>query len=135
MRVVLDTNVFISGLFFSGPPFRILQAWRDEAIQLIISPGIFQEYRRVAQELSSSSPDIDISDFLDPLLVNAEMVDAGQLLEAVPVDADDDKFLACAIAGACEYVVSGDKHLLDVSPYRKVKILKPRQFVDNHLQP
>ena len=133
MIIVLDTNVFISGIFFSGPPCTILKAWRDNAIQLIISPDIFQEYHRVALELSAQFPAIDISEILDLLLVKAEMIDAGDLPEAVSADRDDDKFLACAIAGSSQLIVSGDKHLLDISPYRNMIILKPRQFVDKYL--
>ncbi len=53
MKVVLDTNVFISGIFFSGPPSNILQAWKDSKIQILLSKEILLEYRRVAEELSS----------------------------------------------------------------------------------
>lgn len=133
MRIVLDTNVFISGIFFSGPPYTILEAWRDGSIQLVISPEIFQEYRRVAEELSVKYAEIDISDILDLLLVKAEMIDASPLPKPVSADADDDKFIACALAGSMKLIVSGDKHLLDISPYRNVIIIKPRQFVDDYL--
>lgn len=133
MRIVLDTNVLISGIFFSGPPYIILKAWRDGAIQLLISPDIFQEYHRVAEELSVQFPEIDISDVLDLLLVKAEMVNAGPLPRQVCADADDDKFIACAAAGSSRIIVSGDKHLLDVSPYRKIEVIKPRQLVDKYL--
>jgi putative PIN family toxin of toxin-antitoxin system len=44
MKVVLDTNVFISGIFFSGPPYQILKAWRDGKIQLVLSESILEEY-------------------------------------------------------------------------------------------
>jgi putative PIN family toxin of toxin-antitoxin system len=47
VRVVLDTNVFISGVFFTGPPYRILEAWRDARIQIVVSPHILDEYKRV----------------------------------------------------------------------------------------
>lgn len=51
MRVILDTNVFVSGIFFSGPPHEILEAWRHGRIRLVISPEILEEYRRVGEEL------------------------------------------------------------------------------------
>jgi uncharacterized protein len=60
MKIVLDTNVFISGIFFSGPPAQILKAWGDRKIQIILSKEILDEYRRVAYELSSKFPSIDI---------------------------------------------------------------------------
>lgn len=56
MRIVLDTNVFVSGIFFSGPPSRILEAWRDGKIELAISPDILSEYQRVGNELSKQFP-------------------------------------------------------------------------------
>ena len=46
MKVVIDTNVFISGVFFTGPPSKILEAWRDERVRVVLSPDIFEEYRR-----------------------------------------------------------------------------------------
>lgn len=133
MRIVLDTNVFISGVFFSGPPHTILKAWRDDAIQLVVSPEIFQEYQRVAEELAGQFPGIDISDILDLLLMKAEMVNARPLPTRVCADADDDKFIACAAAGSSQLIVSGDKHLLDISPYQKIEVVKPRQFVDKYI--
>jgi putative PIN family toxin of toxin-antitoxin system len=65
VKVVLDTNVFVSGVFFSGPPFQILQAWRDEKIQLAISPEILDEYRRVGETLAEEHPSIDLGPMLE----------------------------------------------------------------------
>ncbi len=61
------------------------------------------------------------------------MIDAGTLPEPISADADDDKFLACAVTGSVGYIISGDKHLLDVAKYRNTTVVKPRQFVDKYL--
>ena len=53
MRFVLDTNAFVSAVFFSGVPGRILEAWRDGRLQLVLSAGILDEYQRVGQALSA----------------------------------------------------------------------------------
>lgn len=53
MRIVLDTNVFVSAVFFGGVPGRILEAWRDGRLQLVLSAGILDEYQRVGQALSA----------------------------------------------------------------------------------
>jgi predicted nucleic acid-binding protein len=58
VRVILDTNVFVSGVFFSGPPYQILEAWKDDRFHLIISQDILAEYSRVAEILSSQFPAI-----------------------------------------------------------------------------
>jgi uncharacterized protein len=134
VKIVLDTNVFVSGIFFSGPPFLILQAWRDETIQLVISPEILDEYRRVGQLLAEEYPAIDLRPMLEYVIHNANVFSAPPLAERVCDDPDDDKFLACALAGGSKLVVSGDKHLLKVSGYRKIEVLKPRDFLDNHLR-
>ncbi len=51
MKVVVDKNVFVSGVFFSGPPFEILSAWRDGRLQMVVSAEILEEYRRVGNVL------------------------------------------------------------------------------------
>jgi putative PIN family toxin of toxin-antitoxin system len=53
MRIVLDTNVFISGIFFSGPPSKILKVWGNKSFQIVLSQQILDEYQRVAENLSS----------------------------------------------------------------------------------
>jgi putative PIN family toxin of toxin-antitoxin system len=134
VRVVLDTNVFISGIFFTGPPHRILTAWHDGDIEIVASAEILDEYRRVGKELSHQYSGIDIEPFLALLAIGADMVIAPDLPEPVSQDPDDDKFLACALAGRCEVVVSGDKHLKKVTGYRGIDVLSPRSFVDCYLR-
>lgn len=133
MRVVLDTNVFVSGIFFSGPPYQILKAWHDGKLKLVISPEIFEEYLRVGAVLNEQFPTIDLGKILEVVADKASMVHAQSLPEAVCIDPDDDKFLACAISGKSRVIVSGDKHLLHVSGYREIRVMKPREFVDKYL--
>lgn len=63
MRIILDTNVFISGIFFSGPPSQILKAWENQRFQIVLSQQILDEYQRVADDLSSKFPTVDILPF------------------------------------------------------------------------
>lgn len=76
MKVVLDTNVFISGIFFTGPPFRILSAWRDGDVKIVISAEILDEYRRVGIALAEQFPDINIRPILELVAGEAETVRA-----------------------------------------------------------
>jgi putative PIN family toxin of toxin-antitoxin system len=135
VKIVLDTNVFVLGIFFSGPPYLILAAWQDGKIQLIVSPEILDEYQRVGEILAEDHPGIDIRPFLAYVVRNAEIYSAPALPEPVCEDPDDDKFIACALAGNCDQIVSGDKHLLKVTGYHNVRVLKPREFVDQYLLP
>ena len=134
MRIVLDTNVFVSGIFFSGPPSRILEAWRDDNVQMAISPDIFHEYQRIGSELSKQFPIVDLNSILGLVIIHAVMFPSPKLPEPVCEDPDDDKFIACAITSKSNVIVSGDKHLLKVSGFRGINILKPREFVDIFLK-
>lgn len=133
MKVILDTNVFVSGVFFSGPPYRILEAWREGELELILSSDILDEYRRVATILAEQFPPVDLQGILEFVEKDAEFFDAPALPKQVCDDSDDDKFLACALASNTKIIVSGDKHLLNVSGYRNIEILKPKTFVDKYL--
>jgi uncharacterized protein len=133
VTVVLDTNVFVSGVFFSGPPYQILRAWKNQEIQIVISLEILDEYNRVGEELSEQFPETDLNPILELVTTKAEIVKAARLYEAVCDDPDDDKFFACAISAKAEIIVSGDKHLLKMSGYKGIKVVKPRQFIDEYL--
>jgi putative PIN family toxin of toxin-antitoxin system len=134
VKVVLDTNVFISGIFFSGPPFSILKAWRDRRLRIVVSAEILDEYRRVGERLGKEFSGVDLEPFLALLAIEADVVFAPSLPECVCEDPDDDKFIACALAGGCKLIVSGDKLLKKVSGYRGIKIVSPRSFLDSHLK-
>ena len=134
MRIVLDTNVFISGIFFTGPPYQILKAWRDGRVQLLVSPSILDEYQRIGAELALQFRDIDLKTFLDLLTVQAEIVLAPNLPPVVRDDPSDDKFLEAAMAGNASYIISGDKHLLKLSEFQGIQILKPKDFVQRCLK-
>jgi len=133
VKIILDTNVFISGVFFAGPPYQIIKAWRDDILKLVISEEIFEEYRRVGKLLGEQFPMVDLQPILDLVRASAQIFSVKCLPESVTDDPDDDKFLACALACKSKMIVSGDKHLLKVNGFRGIKIIKPREFVDNYL--
>jgi putative PIN family toxin of toxin-antitoxin system len=133
VKVVLDTNVFVSGVFFSGPPYQILEAWRGGELELVMSTDILDEYRRVATVLADQFPPVDLHAILDFIEIEAVFFDAPTLSERVCDDPDDDKFLACVLAGETKVIVSGDKHLQRISGYREIEVLKPKAFVDAYL--
>jgi putative PIN family toxin of toxin-antitoxin system len=133
VKVVLDTNVFVSGVFFGGVPGRILEAWRDGQLTLLVSVTILDEYRRVGRLLAQQYEGVELEPVLALVTVNAEVVEAPDLPEQVCGDPDDDSFLACAVAGGGAVVVSGDKALRAVSGWNGIEVLSPRGFADRYL--
>ena len=133
MKVVLDTNVLVSGIFFSGPPAKILRAWSQGKFKLMLSPEILDEYTRVSAELAGKFPDIDFRRILDLVVVRSDVCSPDALPQRVCEDPHDDKFIAAAIDSRTKIIISGDKHLLRVSGYHSVSVLTPRQFVARYL--
>jgi putative PIN family toxin of toxin-antitoxin system len=135
VRVVLDTNVVVSGIFFGGVPGQILSAWVAGELLLMLSPGILDEYRRVGYELGIRHPEVTASfeAVLSLIAMNAMIVDATPLDEPVSADSDDDMFLAAALASKTRIVVSGDQDLLRASGWRGIVVLTPRQFQNHYL--
>jgi len=134
MKIVLDTNVFISGIFFSGPPSTILQAWRNSKFQIVLSKEILIEYQRVAEELSAKCPAVDIDKIIELFTIYGELIETKNISVSVCEDPDDNKFIECAIASNCKLIISGDKHLLNITNYQGISVLKPREFVDNYIK-
>jgi uncharacterized protein len=134
MKIVLDTNVFISGIFFGGPPSEILKAWRKSKVSIVLTEQILQEYQRVGEELSARYPSINISPIIELFTIFGEFVETEGVSESICEDPDDNKFIECAIASQSKFIISGDKHLLKISGYKDIEVLKPRGFVDNYLR-
>ena len=100
----------------------------------MISQEILEEYHRVGKTLAEQFPGVNVGSILELLAVNSELTLAPSLPEAVCDDPDDDKFLACAPASKTKLIITGDKHLLRVSGYHGLEVVRPRKFVDDYLQ-
>jgi len=133
VRIVIDTNVLISGAFYPGPSSRILDACIRGEFQIVVSPDIIDEYTRVGEEFTRKRPNVPFAQFRDILISTALFVQTPPLPKPVCEDPDDDKFIACALAGDAKVITSGDKHLLAVSGYAGIEILRPRRFTDEYL--
>ena len=133
MRVVLDTNVVISAtLIKGGNEDRILRAWQRGAFQLVVSRQILEEMGRVLfyERIRKFQwmDDADVVALLQILAAESVLV-AGRLKVKASRDPADDKFLAAAVEGKAEYVVTGDKDLLVLKAYRLVEIVTPGRFI------
>ena len=117
-----------------GPPQKILEAWRDGKIQLLLSPAIMDEYQKVMRELSVQFPGIKVEALIDFVVVHSEIILPPSLPPVIQTDPSDDKFLECAVAGEATCIVTGDKHLLKLLSFKGVCIQKPREFVEDHLE-
>jgi putative PIN family toxin of toxin-antitoxin system len=136
VRVVLDTNVVLSGVFFGGVPGEILSAWNRGHFDVVVSSQVLDEYERSGAALAEGKPSLQQAwaPVMRWIVENALIVDAEDLGQSVSADPDDDAFLACALAGGARVIVSGDRHLKAVSGRRGILVLPPRRFHDDFLR-
>ena len=129
LKVVLDTNIVVSGIFWKGPPYQILRSWVAGDFQPILSLEVLDEYQRTLDELSRTKGLSAPVGIIDHLLLNAELIVPGDLVEQICDDPDDDKFIALALAARANYLVSGDKALLRVADIDRLQIVTAKQFL------
>lgn len=132
MRAVLDTNVLISGVISTGVPHEILVSGFEGTYQIVVSVETLGEFRDTLQKYPEKfhMSEEEIQREVETVRYFAEFVDPEESIAAVDDDPDDDKFLEAAAAGDVDYLVSGDRHLLDIESFRSVDIVEPRAFYE-----
>jgi putative PIN family toxin of toxin-antitoxin system len=130
IRVVLDTNVLVSCLLFGGTPGALLVLWTTGRIRMLMSSAMVDELLRVLAYPKFDLSEEDIQYLLyAEVLPYAEMVDVRPGPVIITEDPSDDRFLRCAHAGRVEYIITGDRHLLNLKTYRRITILSPADFL------
>lgn len=129
MKVVIDTNVFISS-FFGGNPQEVIQLWRNQTVTLCLSDTVLDEYIEVLQRLELNEQLIAELVGLFSSQYNLLFTKKTPSIKAVQQDPDDDKFVECAIALEARYIISGDKALLSLGNYQQNRIVTPAAFLD-----
>jgi putative PIN family toxin of toxin-antitoxin system len=136
LRVVIDTNVLVSSVISKkGAPAFLIQAWSEGLFDLVISEAIITEIERVLSEHSLKQvfkiSNDHIASLVELLRRNSILVPGSAAVAgAVPADPTDEMFIAAALDGNADVIVSGDKDLLEIESFQGVAILTPRQFLD-----
>lgn len=128
-KVVLDTNVTISALFWKGPPRVIYDLIRDGKLFMLLSAEMEKEFIRVLGYPKFGLTAQEIPPFIRDLRMHSSFIETSSRIIAIPADPTDNIFLDCAVDGKADYIISGDKHLLDLYSYNGVQILKARDFL------
>jgi uncharacterized protein len=132
VRVVLDANVLVSALISPAGPLRaIVGSWVDERFELIASLALLDELRDVlGRPRFRRWVSLDVAaEFIDGIAQDAVIVADPPAQAGVTADPDDECLIALARAARGDYLVSGDRHLLDIAD-PEPPVLTPRQFLD-----
>jgi uncharacterized protein len=137
IKIVMDTNVLVNGVLTPGrAPARLLELVLAAKIKLVISTQIIQEIQRVMEYpgiiklMKKHRVDSrELAETIWRLLRVAHLTPGTIKVQRVAADPADDKFLACALEGQAEFIVSGDHHLTDLKHYQGIRILSPAAFI------
>lgn len=134
MVVVLDTNVMVSSFIISvGLPARIVAAWRARRFEVPVSSVLQAEYQRALNYDRTSRchgmTAEQVAEAVEALREIAVLVEPLEVPVVIADDPDDDHVLACAVAAGAQFIVSGNRHLLDLHEYRGIRILTPAAFL------
>jgi len=132
IKVVVDTNVFISS-FFGGNPKKIIEMWQSGDITLCISKPIIDEYTAVLRRLGLQNEQ-ELDELLSLFANGFHALFTGKTpeLHVVTEDPDDNKFIECAVALKAEFIISEDKAVTAIQDYMGIRIVNPRDFLISH---
>ena len=128
MRIVVDTNVLASAVFFGGKPYQLLHYIMEGRVDVVASKEIVDEYEEIVSRLQQKYPAISTRIPLQDILAQFEIIRVSSDIH-VSRDPDDDKFISCAVDGKCIYIVSGDSDLLTIGNYGDIEILTVVDFL------
>jgi putative PIN family toxin of toxin-antitoxin system len=137
LRAVMDTNVLVSGVLWRGVPFELLRWAEKNSLVIYTSLEILAEVHRVlhypkfqqCMDNQQASP----GELFAKIASLCTIIQVDQVVKGVCSDADDEKFLSCALAANVKVLVSGDRHLLNLVQYQSVRILTAREFYQENI--
>jgi putative PIN family toxin of toxin-antitoxin system len=133
IRVVIDTNVVISGLLFGGIPGRLIQLWKNKQILPLVSKEILSGYLKVLAYPKFKLTEEEINYILYQEIVSFfEVIPVEQKPVIIKEDPSDDKFIRCAQSGRAKVIIAGDHHLISPNSFKEIKILSPSEFLEKY---
>ena len=124
LKVTADTNTLISAVISKGNEFELLNLAHKGKIEIVLSPPILKEFRNVISRAKFGFSEEQIDNAFKQLLNITTIVVPSIKLDIIKEDTSDNKILECAEAGRADYIVSGDRHLLNLGKYKNIKIVR-----------
>ena len=130
IKVVIDTNVFVSAILFDGELDKLINLWKRKKIVLLLSKEILEEYIKVLSYKKFKLSDEIIKRIIyEELLPYTRNIKVKKRVNIIKEDPSDNIFLECALERRADYIISGDKHLLQLKQYKSIEIISFREFI------
>lgn len=120
---MLDTNILVSSVFWSGASYKIVKLITKRKIESYTSIVILNELRRVLKsKIKYNLPEAKVQEIIESIRMHSVLVYPKKKI-SIAKDPKDNKFIECAMAANADYIISGDKHLLEVGRYKNIRIV------------
>ena len=135
IKAVFDTNILVSALLWEGLPNQLLSLVKEGKIEISLSIKMIVELEEVLHREKFKNRikelNTNVGELLSGLLILADIYELENVIDVIQEDPDDNMFLECAVYSGADYIISGDKHLLDLGKYSGIVIMSPKDFFTN----
>jgi uncharacterized protein len=134
MRLVLDTNIYVSNLISEkGNPAKIVRWWLEGEFDVLVSQPIIDEILRVSgyERIQKKYAQVRENrlEYAALIAEQALWIEPQEKLDVIAADESDNRYVECAVAGGAQYIITGDEHLLELGEYGGIRVLTPAAFV------
>jgi putative PIN family toxin of toxin-antitoxin system len=129
IKAVLDTNIFISSIFWLGPPNKIILKVIDKKVSIFISLDILNEIEKILRIKFGLDDELTRRN-INLILSYCHLIPVKKNIDVIKEDPADNKILACALEADANYIVSGDMHLLKLKGFNGIEIVSAKEFLD-----
>jgi putative PIN family toxin of toxin-antitoxin system len=130
MKIVIDTNIFISSFFWGGTPRKIIERIIEGKDKLFICKEILQEVASVMARPKFNVSNEYIVRFIHSIEEIADYIILTGIVEQICRDSEDDKILECALLANVDYIITGDADLLILKEFQGIKIITPNEYIN-----
>jgi putative PIN family toxin of toxin-antitoxin system len=131
-KVVLDTNIFISSIFWRGDSYNIVKKAHYNEILVFITKDIINEMGRVLSR-DFYLGEQEINDVINAVVLFSHLIETRERIKVVEEDPEDNKILECAVSSGARFIVTQDKHLLGLREFRGIRIITPSDFSERFI--
>ena len=128
-KVVIDNNVLVSAFGWHGKPEEVVKLAATGMVENFTSMEMLSELARVVGYPKLRFPESLQAEIIETVFTSSSLVNVSEPLEVIKADHDDNRVLECAVAACVDFIISGDKHLLDLKMFRDIEIVTPEDFL------
>jgi putative PIN family toxin of toxin-antitoxin system len=135
MKVVLDTNILVSAMFWNGDSDKIIRLAEEKKVEIILSKDILDELSKVLgyKDIQDKVKDknLEVRNSFQKIVELATIIESEEKVDIIKDDPADNKFLECAKAGKADFIISKDKHLFNLKKFENISIITPKEFLES----